>query len=162
MKKDPNFDPMFEDVPQVMTFPVVIYGTFFIIGIISDRALHYPSTYYGFSHPAGWLLVMVGIFLLVSAVFCFKGHNTAVNVRIPTTTIVMAGPYRLSRNPMYLGVTIFYAGVTIVFGKMVTLLCLIPCLLVIQYGVIIREEVYLERKFSQTYLNYRKKVRRWI
>ncbi|NKB22259.1 MAG: DUF1295 domain-containing protein [Alphaproteobacteria bacterium] len=150
------------DSPDVLTFPPVIYLTFFVIGIITDRALSHSIGFQGFSHPAGWVLAATGFLIVCWAVTRFIRQKTHVDVRKPATTIVTDGPYRFSRNPMYLAATLLYAGIVIAYGKMATLGCLIPCLIVMHYGVIAREERYLEGKFSDSYRDYCAKVRRWI
>jgi protein-S-isoprenylcysteine O-methyltransferase Ste14 len=63
---------------------------------------------------------------------------------------------------MYLAATLLYAGVAIAYGKTATLALLIPCLVVMHYGVITREERYLDGKFGDAYRTYRAKVRRWL
>ncbi len=150
------------DSPDVLTFPPVIYATFFIIGIITDRDLSHSMEFYGFRHPSGWALVLIGTLIVAWAVARFVKAKTHVDVRKPATTIVTDGPYKFSRNPMYLAATLLYAGIAVSFGKTVTLACLIPCLIVLHYGVIVREERYLEAKFGDQYRNYCSKVRRWI
>jgi protein-S-isoprenylcysteine O-methyltransferase Ste14 len=150
------------DSPEVLTFPPVIYGTFFIIGIITDRALGHSLEFFGFPHRAGWALVVIGFLIVGWAIARFVKEKTHVDVRKPATTLVCDGPYRFSRNPMYLAATLLYAGVAIAFGKTATLGLLIPCLIVMHYGVITREERYLDGKFSETYRDYRAKVRRWL
>jgi protein-S-isoprenylcysteine O-methyltransferase Ste14 len=63
---------------------------------------------------------------------------------------------------MYLAATLLYAGVALSLSLVWTLAALIPCLVVLHYGVILREERYLEGKFGQRYLDYRARVRRWL
>lgn len=150
------------DSPDVLTFPPVIYLTFFVIGIITDRALSHSMEFHGFRHPSGWLLVLIGSIIVAWAVARFGKAKTHIDVRKPATAIVTDGPYKFSRNPMYLAATLLYAGISICFGKTVTLGCLIPCLLVLHYGVIVREERYLDAKFGEQYRTYCSRVRRWI
>jgi protein-S-isoprenylcysteine O-methyltransferase Ste14 len=88
--------------------------------------------------------------------------NTAIDVRDTTTTIVSKGIYAFSRNPIYLSMTILYIGVSFLFNSLSVLLMLIPILIVMHFGVILREEKYLENKFGDDYLSYKKRVRRWI
>jgi protein-S-isoprenylcysteine O-methyltransferase Ste14 len=80
---------------------------------------------------------------------------------LPTTTIVETGPYHFTRNPIYLGMMLGLTGLAIAFESPWLLMTLVPFGLVIRYGVIAREEAYLERKFGDVYRRYRGRVRRW-
>ena len=84
----------------------------------------------------------------------------------PTTglagDLVTEGPYRFTRNPIYLGMVLSLTGLAIAFGNLWLLTMLVPFVLVIRYGVIAREEAYLERKFGDAYRAYRARVRRWL
>jgi protein-S-isoprenylcysteine O-methyltransferase Ste14 len=80
----------------------------------------------------------------------------------PTTALVTDGPYRFSRNPMYLGFTFIYLGVACWVNTAWPVVLLPLVLLVMQYGVILREEAYLERKFGEEYRAFRRRVRRWL
>jgi protein-S-isoprenylcysteine O-methyltransferase Ste14 len=85
-----------------------------------------------------------------------------VPTSMPTTTIVDTGPYRFTRNPIYLAMMLALAGLAIAFDSLWILLTLVPFALVIGYGVVAREEAYLERKFGEAYRRYRARVRRWV
>jgi protein-S-isoprenylcysteine O-methyltransferase Ste14 len=114
---------------------------------------------------AGWLGAMV--FVLALALFAWAivtitraGSNVPTNM--PTTTIVESGPYRFTRNPIYLGMFLGLIGLAILFDNLWLLMTLVPFALVIRYGVVAREEAYLERKFGDVYQRYRSRVRRWL
>jgi protein-S-isoprenylcysteine O-methyltransferase Ste14 len=79
-----------------------------------------------------------------------------------TTTIVESGPYRSTRNPIYLGMFLGLIGLAIGFDDLWLLMVLVPFALVIHYGVAAREEAYLERRFGNVYRGYRSRVRRWL
>jgi protein-S-isoprenylcysteine O-methyltransferase Ste14 len=80
----------------------------------------------------------------------------------PTLTIVTEGPFRFTRNPLYVTNALFYTGLTLVFNTPWPLLLLAPMLLVVHWGIIRREEEYLEAKFGDAYLAYKARVRRWL
>jgi protein-S-isoprenylcysteine O-methyltransferase Ste14 len=80
----------------------------------------------------------------------------------PALAIVTDGPFRFTRNPLYLANAVAYLGLTLVFNTVWTLLLYVPMLLVIHWGIIRREERYLEAKFGETYLAYKARVRRWL
>jgi protein-S-isoprenylcysteine O-methyltransferase Ste14 len=112
-----------------------------------------------------------GIHLLVSSrieVTSFLGDRavrkaeTNINPYEPLTTIVIEGPYRFTRNPLYLATTLIYGGIAVRLNVLWATLVLPLVLAVIQRGVIEREERYLERKFGEEYTQYKARVRRWI
>jgi protein-S-isoprenylcysteine O-methyltransferase Ste14 len=115
--------------------------------------------------PAGW--VGAAVFVIALALFAWAiatitraGSNVPTNR--PTTTIVDAGPYRFTRNPIYLGMFFGLIGLAIAFDCIWLLVALVIFALVIRYGVVAREEAYLERKFGDAYGRYRSRVRRWL
>ena len=150
------------DSPEVITLPPFIFLGFYVIGYISDRA--FPTdfgTVYG-RYVAGGLMLAISAALVVWSVACFVRAKTHVDVRKPATSLITDGPYRLSRNPIYLAMVLFYAGFAVVFSLSITLGLLVPCLALLHYGVISREETYLNRIFGDDYRAYKAKVRRWI
>jgi protein-S-isoprenylcysteine O-methyltransferase Ste14 len=115
--------------------------------------------------PAGWL--GIGVFVLALALFAWAivtmtraGSNVPTNR--PTTTIVENGPYRFTRNPIYLGMFIGLVGLAVAFDTLWLLMTLVPFALVIRFGVVAPEEAYLDRKFGDVYRGYRSRVRRWL
>jgi protein-S-isoprenylcysteine O-methyltransferase Ste14 len=81
---------------------------------------------------------------------------------MPTTTIVTGGPYRCTRNPIYVAMFLGQGGLAVGFNSLWLLATLVPFYFVIRYGVVAREEAYLERKFAGLYLDYKSRVRRWL
>ena len=82
--------------------------------------------------------------------------------RTPSPELIPGGPYRYTRNPMYVGMTLIQAGIGIALGNLWILLLLVPTLWILRRSVIEKEEAYLERKFGDSYLRYRASVRRWL
>ena len=80
----------------------------------------------------------------------------------PALTIVRSGPYRSTRNPMYLSLCLLQLALGFVLDGWIPLLFAIPLLLILHFGVILREESYLEAKFGEQYLALKREVRRWI
>jgi len=114
---------------------------------------------------AGWLGAIVftlALALVAWAISTMTRAGSNVPTRLPTTTIVETGPYRFTRNPIYLGMVLGLMGLAIAFNSLWLLKMLVPFALVICYGVITREEAYLERKFGDVYRRYRARVRRWL
>ena len=96
------------------------------------------------------------------ATFFMGKAGTTVNPLRPTTSLVTSGPYRFSRNPLSVSLVVLYLGLSVRIDTLWPILLLLPLLLVFHYGVIQREERYLERKFGDTYRNYCSAVRRWV
>jgi protein-S-isoprenylcysteine O-methyltransferase Ste14 len=88
--------------------------------------------------------------------------GTNVNPYKPTSSIVSAGPYRFTRNPLYLGLQSLFLGLSFLFGTWWGFVLLVPAFVILHYGVVLREEAYLERKFGAVYLSYKRAVRRWL
>jgi protein-S-isoprenylcysteine O-methyltransferase Ste14 len=107
-------------------------------------------------------LVLVAVVLFGYSVSTFRAAGTPVPARKPTTTIVRTGPYRMSRNPIYLSFLLFELGIAIWANSMWLLATLGAAVVLIHYVVIPREEQYLERKFGAQYLDYKASVRRWL
>ena len=107
-------------------------------------------------------LIVGGLLLDGMAAGLFRRRGTAVEPWKPTTVLINEGPYRFSRNPIYLGFAVTYVGLAIAMNSWVALLLLFPCLVVVDRLVIQREERYLAAKFGAAYDAYRLKVRRWL
>ncbi|HEY7235016.1 MAG TPA: isoprenylcysteine carboxylmethyltransferase family protein [Gemmatimonadaceae bacterium] len=114
------------------------------------------------SVPIGVVLVLVAGALFVSAVRTFRSANTPVPGNRPTTTVVRAGPYAFSRNPIYLAFTLCQLGLAAWVNSLGVLLTLLPALALMALVVIPREERYLEARFPSEYLPYKRAVRRWL
>jgi len=115
--------------------------------------------------PARWLGAMVfvlalGLFAWAIVTITRAGSN--VPTSLPTTAIVGSGPYGFTRNPIYLATFLGLTGLAIALDNLWLLLVLVPFALVIRYGVVAREEAYLERRFGDVYRGYRSRVRRWL
>jgi len=114
------------------------------------------------SAPIGVVVVLVAGALFVSATRTFRKADTPVPGNRPTTAIVRTGPYRFSRNPVYLAFTLFQIGLAAWVNSLGLLLALLPALAVMVLVVIPREERYLETRFPVEYLPYKRAVRRWL
>ena len=110
----------------------------------------------------GLVLVVAGFAIALTGALALRRAGTNIPPHLPTTQIVTDGPYRYSRNPLYLALTLIYAGVGLIADDLWILILLLPLLLLMHWGVIAREERYLEGKFGATYRQYKEKVRRWL
>ena len=103
-----------------------------------------------------------GFILAVGAIRQFQQAGTEVPTDTRTRALVETGIYCYSRNPIYIGAHIGLIGTAIAFNSVWVLLMLIPFYVIIRYGVIAREETYLERRFGDDYRAYKSRVRRWL
>jgi protein-S-isoprenylcysteine O-methyltransferase Ste14 len=107
-------------------------------------------------------LIVGGLLLDGMAAGLFRRRGTAVEPWKPSTALIVEGPYRFSRNPIYLGFAATYAGLAVAMDSWIALILLVPCLFVIDRLVIQREERYLFHKFGPAYEAWRQQVRRWL
>ena len=113
-------------------------------------------------HAVGWPLVVAGVLLSTWSKRTMFHAGVDPHPWEPTTDIVATGPYALSRNPMYVSATVVYVGIAFVVN-MAWLIVFLPVgIALLFYGVIAREESYMEKVFGDEYLKYKARVRRWI
>ncbi len=151
------------DHPGVIAPPPVIFLGFFALGLALEWA--WP-THMGiepvFRLALAAVLIALAGFLGVTGIRAFRRAGTNIPPHKPALAIVTDGPFRYSRNPLYLGLTLILAGLALGINSLWVLAMLVPTLIVIRYGVIAREERYLEAKFGDAYREYKARVRRWI
>jgi protein-S-isoprenylcysteine O-methyltransferase Ste14 len=151
------------DHAEVVIHPPILWGLLVLIGIGINHLI--PLPFLPTSLPTqllGGAIWLAGFAIALIAIWQFRRAKTDVQVHTPTSTIVETGIYAWSRNPIYLGGHIGLAGVAVSFNSLWILAGLVPFFLVIRYGVIAREEAYLENKFGPAYLGYKQRVRRWF
>jgi len=151
-----------EDTSGVRFPPPLIYVGGFVIGYLLDRAVPLTLTSWPLGEPIGWALVAVGVALMGSAVMTFRRAGTSLNPAKPTTRVVVHGPYRFTRNPMYVGWVIVYLGCVLLTNTVWPLVSLPVVLVLISRAVIAKEERYLAAKFGDAYRAYKARVRRWL
>ena len=151
-----------QDTAGVVAPPPLIYLAGLVVGIVLDALLPEGSLPWPIRWVLGGVLAVAGIGLLASFNTAFTRRGTAVEPWKPTTAIVTTGPYRLTRNPAYLGMALTYVGIALMSDALWVLLPLPVVLAVIDRAVIAREERYLERKFGEEYLDFKRRRRRWV
>jgi protein-S-isoprenylcysteine O-methyltransferase Ste14 len=114
------------------------------------------------STPVGVMLTLLAVALFVAAVRTFRAAGTPIPGNQPTTAIVRTGPYRFSRNPIYLAFSLFQLGLSVWANSLGLLITLIPAVSLMAFVVIPKEEHYLEARFPSEYSSYRAAVRRWL
>lgn len=147
------------DSPRVIAPPPLLALGAIAIGFALDAI----APIAGPSHlGAGIAVFLAGLAFAGWAIASFRRAGTNVETRKPSTTVVSVGPYRYTRNPIYVGMALGIVGVGLAAGSAWTILMVVPFLALIDRGVIAREERYLSTKFGATYDDYRARVRRWI
>jgi protein-S-isoprenylcysteine O-methyltransferase Ste14 len=148
--------------PRKIGFPPAIPVVALLLSWVLGRLWPIPI---GWTHGTSWVglaLFTLPFALPIWAARTFRLHQTTVNPRGEVGAIAMDGPYRFTRNPMYLSLVLAYLGGSLVFRLPWAWVLLPAVFLVLHFGVIIPEEKYLEAKFGQTYLDYKTQVRRWL
>jgi protein-S-isoprenylcysteine O-methyltransferase Ste14 len=150
------------DTAGVVIRPPVLFLICLVAGLLLEWVLP-PAR---FESPWLWALGLVliagGAALVITAAQYFRRAGTSVPTWRPTTALVPTGPYRFTRNPIYIGLSAIYLGIAALAGSLWIALLVVPALLVLHFGVVLREEAYLERRFGEEYRAYRTRVRRWI
>jgi protein-S-isoprenylcysteine O-methyltransferase Ste14 len=151
------------DRANAIVRPPIALALAFAAGLAFDR--FFPAPWMPVNLPNRWIgaaVFALGFALLVWSAVTFRRAGTQVQGTEPTTAIVGDGPYRFSRNPIYLGMFLGLAGLAAGFNSLWILAALVPFYFVLRYGVVAREEAYLERKFGGVYTGYKSRVRRWL
>jgi len=153
------------DTSGVVFPPPFIYAGGLALGYVLHQL--YPIVLFGNAAAGarklvGWGLIAVWVVLSGSAVFLFRRAGTSPIPMRPTTALVVRGPYRFTRNPMYVGLAALYLGITLLVNALWPLVLLPVVLIVVRRRVIAREEAYLEGKLGDEYRAYKARVRRWL
>ena len=151
-----------QDNPGIRVPPPLIYLLALLLGLLLNRRLHIPFLSRGAARILGWPLVAGGMALAVWFARTLHGADTTLRTDKPVSNLVQDGPFRYSRNPGYLSLTLIYTGIAILRNALWAILLVPLVLYVIQREVIEREERYLERTFGEEYLAYKRRVRRWV
>ncbi len=151
------------DSPGVRYPPPVLYVTGFLIGYGLTLLVPLGAWPALLPRAVGASLAALGVLIAFWAIALFWLNRTAVFPHKPASTLISRrGPYRFTRNPMYLSLSLAYLGVAIFVRTGWAILLLPLVLAAVTRMVIAREEAYLERRFGDEYLSYKKHVRRWV
>ena len=150
------------DSEGVRTPPPVIYLTFMVLGV--GLQFRWPLNFlpYQTPIPLGLAAIALGLVLIAWSVRTFLAAKTGFEHRKPTTTLISSGPFRYSRNPIYVGMTLFGLGLGAFLDNLWIVLLMLPAVLVIRFFVVAREEAFLASRFGEDYRRYKASVRRWI
>ena len=152
----------------VMARPIRLFPAALLAGVLLDRLLPLPSpvSRTGLAHWATLVvagaLILIGIAIFRAAVIGFSRAETPLPTNQPARVLVTTGIHGRTRNPVYLGFFLIYLGIGIAVRSPWILLLTLPVALIIRFGVIAREEAYLDRRFGAAYRDYKARVRRWL
>jgi protein-S-isoprenylcysteine O-methyltransferase Ste14 len=152
-----------KDAPNIVILPPVLVGGTLLVGV----ALHYivwPVTLLPVvvARVLGFLVFASAGVLAHSAHLAMQRAGTNILPTQPTLALATDGPYRFTRNPLYLAALGVYLGVTLWVDGLAPLLLLLPVAWLLHWGIVLPEEIYLEAKFGAAYDAYRAHVRRWV
>jgi protein-S-isoprenylcysteine O-methyltransferase Ste14 len=150
------------DAPKVRVIPPLVYLAGLAIGHLANRWLQVDVVPVHVAWSVGGILVVLGLALIVAAMTNFTRAGTTIRPDRASSSLVVAGPYKYTRNPMYVGMAAAYLGLAIADRSLASLILLPVVLLVIRRAVIANEEAFLERRFGSAYTDYKAKVRRWL
>lgn len=149
--------------PRTLILPPAPYAAAMLAGWWLDRnQLALPLDLGTMTRPLGWLAVGIGLALFAWTLWTFMHHRTTVNPYVAASSLCTGGPFRYSRNPIYLGDWFILAGVSLLLGTFWPLVFAPLIWIMIRFGVIRHEETHLKAKFGDAYREYRTRVRRWI
>ncbi|MPY88600.1 MAG: isoprenylcysteine carboxylmethyltransferase family protein [Luteitalea sp.] len=149
----------------VIARPPLLFLAALLLGLASDHLLPLP-----FAVPEAdlvhWIIagsvILIGLALAAAGVRNFSRAATPVPTNEPTRVLVTTGMHGWMRNPIYLGMFLVYGGIGVAVQSTWVLVLTLPLAVLIRYGVVAREEAYLERRFGDAYIDYRRRVRRWL
>jgi protein-S-isoprenylcysteine O-methyltransferase Ste14 len=166
MRKDQAGQPANDTgTAGVIARPPLLFLTALLLGLASDRLLPLP-----FAAPATdlahWIiagsLILIGLTIAAAGIRDFSRAGTPVPTNEPTRALVTTGIHGWSRNPIYVGMFLVYGGIGVAARSPWTLILTLPLAITVRYGVVAREEAYLERRFLDAYRDYKSRVRRWL
>jgi protein-S-isoprenylcysteine O-methyltransferase Ste14 len=149
----------------VIARPPLLFLTALLLGLAVDHLLALPLTIPEVD-LVPWIVagssILIGLALAATGIRNFSRAGTPVPTNEPTRALVTTGVHGWTRNPIYLGMFLVYGGIGVAARSPWTLLLTLPLAITIRYGVVAREEAYLERRFGDAYRDYKGRVRRWL
>ena len=151
--------------PSAITRPPLLYLACLLVGLALDRVLPLPLALPGaalMQWIAGGGVILIGVAIVAAGARNFSRVTTPVRSNQPVRALVTTGIHGWSRNPIYIGMFLVYAGIGIAAGSPWILILALPLAITLNYGIVAREERYLERSFGDAYRDYKVRVRRWL
>jgi protein-S-isoprenylcysteine O-methyltransferase Ste14 len=148
--------------PDIILKPPYIFGCVFLMALLLEAFWGGDVFSWGMQFFMGCILLAAGSIILALCFMRFAEAKTNISVHQPATALVTTGLYRFSRNPIYIGLFLIYTGLCILLDVVWGYALLVPLFYVMNRFVITPEEEYLGRIFSETYQDYKTRVRRWL
>jgi protein-S-isoprenylcysteine O-methyltransferase Ste14 len=148
--------------PGIRLHPPIIYAISILSGIGLNN--HWPQDMPYDINGYAWGGILIALAIAIAAWSLLHFHKAGTDVRPdkPDSSLITSGPFRFTRNPLYIVLTLTQITAALWLDNLWILLLVIPSVVVITFYAIAREERYLERLFGQDYLDYKKRVRRWL
>jgi protein-S-isoprenylcysteine O-methyltransferase Ste14 len=156
------------ETARVIARPPFLFLAALPLGFVLDHLLPLPFPVSGvglirwISAIIAGSLILIGIGIFAAGIRNFSSAATPVQGTKPTRALVTTGIHGWSRNPIYLGMVLIYGGIGLVVRSPWVLILTLPLAVTMRYGVVAREETYLERRFGDAYRDYKARVRRWL
>ena len=151
-----------QQTPGIRLIPPLVYAVSLLIGLGIEQLLPLVSIPWTWRTGPAVILIAVAGLLIAPTVMRYRHADTPFDVRKPATTLITDGPYRFSRNPGYLSLTLLYLGLGVLFSSAWVCVLVVPMLLIMNVAVVRKEEQHLESQFGEEYLRYKTAVRRWL
>jgi len=148
--------------PGIPVPPPFLYVAALLTGVVLNRAwplLPLPGSW---GYIVGPILIVVSVLIMPPVLRRFRRAGTPFDVRKAASALITDGPYRFSRNPTYMSLTLLYLGLGAILNNGWILVLAVPVLLIMDLWVVRGEERHLEAKFGDDYLRYKATVRRWL
>jgi protein-S-isoprenylcysteine O-methyltransferase Ste14 len=155
-------------IAGVIARPILLFPTAVVLGFALDHLLRLPfpisriGMVYWISATIAGSLILIGIAIFAAGVRSFSRAATPLPTNQPARALVTTGIYRWTRNPIYLAFFLMYGGIGMAVRSPWILLLVLPLAVIVRYGVVAREEAYLERRFGDAYRDYKARIRRWL
>lgn len=152
----------------VIVRPILLFPFALLLGFALDHLMRLPfsvtriESFHWISAIIAGSLILIGIAVFAAGVRSFSRAATPLPTNQPARALVTTGIYGWTRNPIYLAFFLVYGGIGIVVRSPWILILALPLAITIRYGVVAREEAYLERRFGDAYRDYKARVRRWL
>jgi protein-S-isoprenylcysteine O-methyltransferase Ste14 len=145
--------------------PPLLFLACLLLGLVLDRLfplrLDWPEAAL-IRWPVGGGLILIGLAIAAAGIRNFGRAATPVRSILPVRALVTTGIHGWSRNPIYVGMLLLYAGIGVAALSPWVLILALPLVVILRYAIVAREEAYLERRFGDAYRQYRARVRRWL
>jgi len=152
-----------KDAPDVVIHPPIALVILLVVAFALNWFRPLPFMPASLPHiELGLVVLLLALLIVRWAAVSFRKARTNILTSQSTTAIVSTGPFAYSRNPIYVAILLALVGFAVAADSLWFFAALVVMALILQFGVIAREEIYLERKFGAPYLDYKAKVRRWL